>query len=291
MIPDVDNDSTVYLNGEYLRLGDAHISVLDRGFIFGDGIYEVVPVYGGQPFLMAEHLRRLTRSLKAIEIDPGKTTEDWEALILDMIQRSGQDTGMVYLQITRGVAKRDHAYPQGCTPTVFCMVTPHARPGAAVREKGLRAVSMPDERWLHCEIKSISLLGNVLAKQYAVRHGVDDVLQFRGGLLTEGSSCNVWIVRHGVLRAPLRDQHILEGIRYGLMEQLAGQLGIAFESRPITQVEVQQADEILVTSATKEILPVTQLDGHPVGLGTPGPVYARLRAAYDARIAANGRAA
>lgn len=285
MIPDVDNDSMVYLNGDYVRLGDARISVLDRGFIFGDGIYEVVPAYGGKPFLMQEHLARLARSLKAVRIDTGKTAADWEHLILDVLTRSGLDTCMAYLQVTRGVAKREHAFPKNCRPTVFCMVSPMQRPNAAQRELGLSAVSMPDERWLHCEIKSVSLLGNVFAKQFAVDAGVDDVLQFRNGHLSEGSSSNIWVVKDQVLRAPVRDHLILEGIRYGFLERLAAQAEIAFESRPITRQEVDRADEILLTSATKEVLPITRLDGRPVGTGTPGPIYARLRTAYDEAIA------
>lgn len=285
MIPGVDNDSIVYLNGDYVRLGDAKISVLDRGFIFGDGIYEVVPCYGGKPFLMQNHLARLQRSLKAIRLDTGRDIADWEALVTGMLARSGS-TGdcTVYLQVTRGVAKRDHGFPASSQATVFCMVSPLKRPDAHKREQGMTAVSMPDERWLHCEIKSVSLLGNVLAKQYATDAGVDEVLQFRNGNLSEGSSCNVWVVKGGVLRAPVRDHLILEGIRYGFLEKLAADAGIPFESRPITQAEVADADELMLSSATKEVLPITQYDGRPVGSGKPGPVYARLRAAYDRAI-------
>ncbi|WP_417276342.1 D-amino acid aminotransferase [Castellaniella sp.] len=287
MIPGVDNDSIVYLNGDYVRLGDATISVLDRGFIFGDGIYEVVPCYGGKPFLMDNHLARLQRSLKAIRIDAGRSTQDWQDLVLQMLSRSGA-TGdcTVYLQVTRGVAKREHGFPPSAQATVFCMVSPLKRPGQQVRQQGMTAVSMPDERWLHCEIKSVSLLGNVLAKQYATDAGVDEVLQFRGSHLSEGSSCNIWVVKDGTLSAPVRDHLILEGIRYGFLEQLAAQAGIPFQSRPITQEEVAHADEIMLSSATKEVLPITQLDGKAVGNGIPGPVYQRLRAAYDAAIEA-----
>ncbi|WP_298013183.1 D-amino acid aminotransferase [uncultured Castellaniella sp.] len=287
MIPGVDNDSIVYLNGDYVRLGDAKISVLDRGFIFGDGIYEVVPCYGGKPFLMQNHLARLQRSLKAIRLETGRGIADWEALVADMLSRSGaRGDCSVYLQVTRGVAKRDHGFPADSQATVFCMVSPLKRPNAHKRGQGMTAVSMPDERWLHCEIKSVSLLGNVLAKQYAADAGVDEVLQFRDGNLSEGSSCNIWVVKNGVMRAPVRDNLILEGIRYGFLEQLAADAGIPFESRPIPKAEVAEADELMLSSATKEVLPITQYDGRPVGSGTPGPVYARLRAAYDQAIAA-----
>jgi D-alanine transaminase len=286
MIPNVDNDSLVYLNGEFIRLGDAKISVLDRGFIFGDGIYEVVPVYRGKPFRIHEHLARLRRSLKKIRIDTGRTDADWERLIRDVQERSGLADCTIYLQITRGVAKREHGFPtEPCEPTIFCMASPYSPPGAEKRAHGLAVVSMPDLRWQHCDIKSISLLGNVLAKQFATDAGVDDVIQFRDDHLSEGSSCNIWVVKNGVLHAPVRDQFILEGIRYAFIQELAEKAGIPFESHPVPRHAVEEADELMLSSATKEILPITQYDGRPVGSGTPGPVYARLRAGYDEAIA------
>jgi D-alanine transaminase len=286
MIPNVDNDSIVYVNGEYVRLGDAKISVLDRGFIFGDGIYEVVPAYGGKPFRMDAHLARLARSLAAIRIETGLASADWEKLVLDMLRRSPAENSMVYLQVTRGVAKRDHAFPQNTTPTVFCMVSPFTRPSAAARTQGLTAIGIPDLRWLHCEIKSVSLLGNVLAKQQAADAGVDEVIQFRDGYLTEGASCNIWAVSNGTLLAPPRNNLILEGIRYAFLEELAAKAGVPFEARPVTQQEVEQADELMMSSATREVLPICSYDGKPVGSGKPGPVYARLAASYDQAIAA-----
>lgn len=286
MIPNVDNDSLVYLNGERVRLGDAKVSVLDRGFIFGDGVYDVVPAYGGKPLRMGAHLARLERSMAAIGIKCDLQRADWENIVLDLIQGSGLSECFVYMQVTRGVAKRDHGFPQDTTPTIFCMVSPFSRPDATLRERGLSAVGVNDERWLHCDIKSISLLGNVLARQKAVEAGVDDVVQFRNGHLTEGSAANIWVVKNGMLLAPPRDKMILEGIRYSLMEELAERCGIPFESRPITEAEVLVADELLLTSATKEVLPITRYNGQPVGDGKAGPVYTRLREAYDAVIAA-----
>lgn len=285
MISDVDGDSVVYLNGQYLRLADAKVSVLDRGFIFGDGIYEVVPFYRGKPFRMEEHLDRLERSLASIGIDPKLSRDDWRALVREMAARATHSHFSIYLQITRGPAKRDHAFPAQAQPTVFCMVSPFSPPNAQQREQGLTAISIPDVRWLRCEIKSISLLGNVLAKQQAVEAGVDEVLQFRDGFLTEGASCNAWVVRKGVLMAPPLDNLILEGIRYRFLEELAAKAGIPFEARRITQDEVAQADEIILSSATKEVLPVVQYNGRPVGTGKPGPIYAVLRAAYDQILA------
>ena len=194
---------------------------------------------------------------------------------------------MVYIQISRGVAKRDHAFPvPTVTPTVFAMVAPMTPPSAALREKGVRLVSIPDERWLHCDIKSVSLLGNVLAKQAAVDAGVDEVVQFRNGNLTEGASCNIWVVKNGKVIAPLKDNLVLEGIRYGLFEELCKESGIPFELRIVTEAETRNADEMMMSSATREVLPVVELDGKPVGSGKPGPVFQKLRAAYDARIAA-----
>ncbi|RTZ45655.1 D-amino acid aminotransferase [Candidimonas sp. SYP-B2681] len=285
MIPDVDCDSIVYLNGDYLRLGDAKVSVLDRGFIFGDGIYDVVPAYNGKPFRMDSHLARLERSLAAIDIKVSLARKDWEELVLDLIKRSGLNDCMVYIQVSRGVAKRDHAFPKNTPPTVFCMITPFVRPGAAAREQGLSVVSMPDIRWLRCEIKSVSLLGNVLAKQYAVEAGVDEVVQFRDGYLSEGASCNIWAAKDGVLLGPPRSNLILEGIRYSLLEELAADTGIHFDARPISQQEVENADELMLSSATKELLPITVYNGKPVGTGKPGSVYTRLRAGYDKAIA------
>ncbi|MDQ8031937.1 D-amino acid aminotransferase [Bordetella genomosp. 1] len=287
MIPGMPGDSQVYLNGDFTRLDEAKISVLDRGFIFGDGIYEVVPVYDGKVFRMNEHLDRLDRSLKAIRIASPFDRSGWIGLIDQLVARASAPTCLVYLQITRGVARRDHGFPtEPVTPTVFGMATPFAPPTPAQRARGVATISIPDERWLHCEIKSVSLLGNVLAKQAAVEAGVEEVLQFRDGFLSEGASSNIWVVRDGTLLAPPKNNLILEGIRYGLMGELAAAAGVPFEMRPLPRAEVESADEILITSATKEVLAVTELDGRPVGDGKPGPVFALLRAGYDARIAA-----
>ncbi|KAG1246679.1 hypothetical protein G6F68_014537 [Rhizopus microsporus] len=193
MIPGVPGESQVYLNGEFLRVDEAKVSVLDRGFIFGDGIYEVVPVYQGNAFRMAEHLNRLDRSLAALRIAQPFDREGWVNLIEQLLARTNLETCIVYLQVTRGVARRDHQFPATpVTPTVFGMIAPWAPPAAAQRTHGLTAISIPDERWLHCEIKSVSLLGNVLAKQQAVDADADEVVQFRDDYLTEGSSTNIW---------------------------------------------------------------------------------------------------
>ena len=287
MIAGVAGDPLVYLNGAFTPLSEAKISVLDRGFLFGDGIYEVVPVYRGKPFRMAQHLARLSRSLASIEIANPKSNDEWEALVRRLVELQGPIDQAVYFQVTRGVAKRDHAFPTTpVTPTVFAMSSPFQRLGPADWEKGISVTTAADERWLHCDIKSVSLLGNVLARQSAVAQGAYEAVLFRDGFLTEGAAANIWIVRDGRLLAPPRSNLLLEGIRYGLLEELASESGVTLEFRQITREEVETADEILLTSATKEILPVLKIDGRPVGAGKPGPVFTALRAAYDKVLAA-----
>lgn len=282
-----DLDPTVYLNGVWGPLSEARIPVLDRGFIFGDGVYEVVPLYatpdGRAPFRLTQHLARLKRSLGKIRIDNPFDDAGWRALIARAIEANhGDGDALVYIQVTRGVAKRrGHAFPAGIEPTVFMMVNPLTFPSAESREQGARAVTAEDKRWLHCDIKSISLLGNVLMAQHAAEHDALETIQLRDGLLTEGSSSNVWIVKGGRLLGAPRGPRILEGIRYALVEELAAQAGIPFEERDITEAELRDADEIMISSATKEVMPITVLDGEPVGAGRPGAVYAALYDAYQ----------
>jgi D-alanine transaminase len=276
------NDPLVYLNGALTPLSEAKIPVLDRGFIFGDGVYEVIPLYARKLFRARQHMARLFRSLAAIGIPNPHSEEQWMELIGKVAAAYPADDQMVYLQVTRGVAKRAHAFPAEVTPTVFIMTNPISLPSAAMRESGVACVTMEDKRWLHCEIKSVSLLGNVLAAQNAAENGVAEAIQFRDGFLTEGSSSNVWIVKNGKLMGPPKDNLILEGIRYGLMEELCVAGDIPLESRRIARDEVFAADEVLLTSASKEVLPVVTLDGKAIGSGNPGPVFKKLYAAYQA---------
>lgn len=280
------NDPLVYLNGSLTPLSDAKIPVLDRGFIFGDGIYEVIPVYERKMFRADQHLARLFRSLAAIGIPNPHDKAGWLALIAQVMDAHPADDQMVYLQVTRGVAKRAHAFPQEVVPTVFIMTNPIVLPTDAVRAKGVTCVSMEDKRWLRCEIKSISLLGNVLAAQNAAEHGATESIQFRDGFLTEASASNVWIVKDGVLSGPPKDNLILEGIRYGLIEELCAANGISLQARKITREEVFAADEVLLSSATKEVLAVVKLDEQTIGKGVPGPIYQKLYAAYQLAKAA-----
>lgn len=279
---------TAWLNGEWVPLEEARVPVLDRGFVFGDGVYEVVPVYGGRKFRWAQHLARLQRSLAAVSIRNPHDAAGWTRLVDELVARHPWDDQFVYLQVTRGVARRDHAFPPSdVMPTVFAMASELVAPPAAQREQGVAAVTLPDERWLHCDIKTTSLLGNVLARQAAVAAGAVECVMFRDGFLTEGAASNIWVVHNGTLFGPPKDNLVLEGIRYGLIAELAPQAGVPLEIRRILREEVHAADELMMSSATKELLPITRLDARPVGNGRPGPVYAALYAAYQrAKVAA-----
>ena len=279
-------DPLVYLNGAMTPLSEARVPVLDRGFLFGDGIYEAIPVYRRKAFRAGQHLARLFRSLAAIQIKNPHDQEQWMALIEQVVGSQTADDQLVYLQVTRGVAKRTHAFPEDAVPTVFIMSNPLLLPSPAARENGVACVSMEDKRWLHCDIKSISLLGNVLAAQHAVEHDAIESIQFRDGYLTEASACNVWIARNGILMGPPKDELILEGIRYGLIEEFCAAGGIPFEARRISRSEVFAADEVLLSSATKELLAVIAIDGAAIGNGKPGPIYRQLFTAYQAAKAA-----
>ena len=282
-------DSLCYLNGEYMPLPEAKVSVLDRGFIFGDGIYEVVPVYAKKVFRFDEHMARLGRSLAKLRIANPHGREQWlercRKLIAAFADRGGATDQLVYIQVTRGVALRDHVMPIGIEPTVFMMASVMKPPSAEQRHHGVACISAEDFRWERGDIKSTSLLGNVLARQMSADRDAVETIMFRAGHLTEASASNVWIVHEGALLGPPKSQHVLEGIRVELMKELCEERGIAYNLRPILESEVTAADEILLSSATKEILPVTTLDGDAVGHGAlrgkPGPVYGRLYEAYQ----------
>ncbi len=273
--------SECYLNGVFQPLAQCQVSVLDRGFIFGDGVYEVIPVYGRRVFRADDHLARLARSLDAVGIKNPSQANDWLALVRELIARNAPDDQCIYIQVTRGVARRDHAFPQGVEPTVFMMSFPFPHVPEQKRAQGVACITTPDLRWRNAHIKSISLLGNVLARQLSVECDATETVLIRDGLLTEASASNVWLVRNGRLAAPLRDHDKLEGIRVGLLQELCGEIGIKLEFRPISEWELRCADEILLTSATKEVLSVTTLDGKAVGPGKPGPVATALYSAYQ----------
>ena len=278
-------DTLCHLNGQTLALRDAKVSVLDRGFIFGDGLYEVIPVYGRRLFRFDEHMARLARNLAKLRIPNPHPRDGWLALVRELCAAQPADDQLVYIEITRGVALRDHVMPEGLTPTVFVMTSAMKPPSAEMRHQGVTCITARDFRWERGDIKSISLLGNVLARQISADHGAAETVMFRDGWLTEAAASNVWVVHEGALLGPPKSEHLLEGIRYDLLAELCEEVGIAYNLRPIAEADVLAADELILSSATKEVLPITKLDGDLVGHGAmrgkPGPVYARLYEAYQ----------
>jgi D-alanine transaminase len=277
--PDV-SDNIVYLNGSFMPMGEARVPVLDRGFMFGDGVYEVVPVYGRQPFRLQEHLRRLQYSLDQIRLANPHADEEWARLIGELAQRCPHDDQSLYLQVTRGVARRDHAFPKNTQPTVFMMTNALSTPSAEMLANGVAAITAADNRWLRCDIKSIALLGNVLMRQLAVDAGAAETIMLRDGFLTEASAANVFVVRNGTILAPPKSNLILPGTTYDVIVELAQRAGMAFEARAVAAEELREADEVWISSATREVLAVTRLDGKPVGAGVPGPVFRRMHALF-----------
>ncbi len=271
----------VYLNGEFMPLAEARIPVLDRGFIFGDGVYEVVPVYSRNPFRLDEHLQRLQRSLDGIRLANPLRDDEWTKLIHEIIARNSGEDQAVYFQVTRGAAPRAHEFPAQVKPTVFLMSNAMKTPPREQVDNGVACITSSDFRWLKCDIKSVSLLGNCLAKQLAVDAGALEVVMFRDGYLTEASASNVFIVRNGVLLTPPKNHLILPGITYDVVLELAQAHRIPVETREIPEQEVKTAQEIWVTSSTKEVLAVTSLDGRAVGDGRPGPVFRRMHGLYQ----------
>jgi D-alanine transaminase len=271
----------VYLNGQFLPLEDAKISVLDRGFIFGDGVYELVPVYGRQPFRMAQHLTRLQHSLTGIRLPNPHSDTEWAAIIDGLIARQPFDDQGVYFQVTRGVAKRDHTFPQGVPPTVFMMSNPLATPSAEQVERGVAVVTAEDNRWRRCDLKTISLVGNVLMRQFAADAGAIETVMFRDGWLTEASASNVLLVIGGRIVAPPKDNLILPGITYGAAEEFAREAGLPFDLRPVPRAEALAADEMWLSSSTKEVLAVTTVDGRPFAGGVPGPMFRTMHALFQ----------
>jgi D-alanine transaminase len=277
----MNTSSMVFLNGSFMPLEEARVPVLDRGFIFGDGVYELVPVYSRVPFRMDEHLSRLERSLAAVRIRNPYSRAEWRDIILQLVAKQPFDDQGIYFQVTRGVAKRDHAFPKDATPTVFIMSNPLVNPPQELVERGAAAMSAIDDRWLHCDIKSISLVGNCLLRQVSAEVGAVETILFRDGKLTEASASNVFVVRRGVILSPPKSNLILPGITYDVVVELAQGAGLPIEFRDIARDEVLSADEIWVTSSSKEVLAIVTLDGKPVGKGKPGPVFRQMHRLYQ----------
>jgi D-alanine transaminase len=283
-----------YLNGEFLPLAEAKVPVLDRGFIFGDGVYEVVPVYGRTLFRLAEHLARLAYSLRSIRIANPHDEAGWTKLLQALVERNQWDDQSVYFQVTRGVAPRSQEFPKtAVAPTVFAMSNPLKPPSAESRSQGVAVVSREDYRWRRCDIKSVSLLANCLLRQEAEDAGAVETVLVRDGHVTEASTCNVFLVKNGTIVNPPKDNLILPGITYDLVLELARANALPVEVRRVPVAELFEADEVWLSSSTKEVLPVTRVDGRAVGGGKPGPLYARMYRLfqdYKARVRASAHA-
>jgi len=271
----------VFLNGRFLPIEEARVPVLDRGFIFGDGVYELVPVYSRVPFRLDEHLARLERSLAETGIRNPYARREWREIIARIVGEQPFEDQGVYFQVTRGVARRDHAFPKDAEPTVFIMSNPLVNPPREDVERGGEAVSAVDNRWLRCDIKSISLIGNCLLRQLSAAAGAAETILFRDGRLSEASASNVFVVRSGVIQVPPKSNLILPGITYDVVLELAQGARLPFEVRDLAEAEVRAADEIWVTSSSKEVFPIVKLDGRPVGEGRPGPVFRRMFQLYQ----------
>lgn len=272
----------VYLNGKYLPEDQALVSVLDRGFVFGDGIYEVIPVYGRQPFRLPQHLERLNNSLTAIRMHDPLDAAQWTGLLANLI-RFNPWTGdqSVYIQITRGPARRDHAIPKETRPTLFAMCNPIIPPDSALLTRGVNVVTLEDIRWKYCHIKAITLLPNILLRADAGEHGATDAILLRNGIVTEGTASNVFAWIGGRLLTPPKSSYLLPGITRDLVLEIAQQHGVVAVEQDLTANDLRAAEEIWLTSSTKEILPVTQLDGQPVGTGVPGAHWRAMLAWYQ----------
>jgi D-alanine transaminase len=271
----------VFLNGRLLPIEEAKIPVLDRGFIFGDGVYELVPVYSRVAFRLDEHLARLERSLAETRIRNPYSRAQWRDIVYKLVDAQPFEDQGVYFQVTRGVAKRDHAFPKDAEPTVFAMSNPLVTPAKELVQRGAAAVSAQDNRWLRCDIKSISLIGNCLLRQLSAEAGAVETILFRDGNLTEASASNVFVVKRGLILSPPKSSLILPGITYDVVVELARSNGIALELRDVAEPEVRGADEVWVSSSSKEVLPIVSLDGAPVGDGRPGPLFGRMYQLYQ----------
>ena len=283
------NAPIAHFNGRLLPLDRISISPLDRGFIFGDGVYEVIPVYEGVALRAREHFERLQRSMDEIRLANPHTVDEWLAITRDLLEHHPGNQS-VYIQVTRGAPnKRDHVMPKDLAPTVFMMCQPLASPSKEAVENGVACITARDFRWEKCHIKSTSLLGNVMARQLSADAGATETILIRDGFVTEASASNVFVVKDGRIAAPPQDNLILLGITYDLLVRLAGEGAVELEIRPVTEAELRSADEIWLSSSTKEVLAVTSLDGKPVGSGKPGPVFRRMHALYQEHKAKSRR--
>ena len=273
-------DKQVFLNGDYLPISEAKVSVLDRGFIFGDGVYEVIPAYGNRPFRLSEHFARLDNSLTAVRIANPYSQAQWSDIFNRLLAQQQGDQS-IYLHVTRGVAPRDHGFPPETAPTVFVMCSPIQPPANELLDNGLAAITLDDIRWQYCRIKSIALLPNILLRQEALDSDATEAILIRDGHVTEGSASNMFIVKDGVIRTPPHSDQLLPGITRDLIVELAQQHNMPCEETPVTEAELYAADEIWLSSSTKEVLAITRLNQQAVGNGKPGPVWKAMYQHYQ----------
>ncbi len=277
--------SICYLNGAYLPLEQAKVSVLDRGFIFGDGVYEVIPAYGGHLFRLQQHLQRLDNSLKAIKLANPLSNVQWQDMLQTLVKKNQDNSNAdqsLYLQLTRGVAKRDHSFPKNTPATVFAMSNPLAAADMEKIQAGVNAITLDDIRWRYCNIKTIALLPNILLKQQAIEKHASEAILVREDQVTEGSASNLFIVSDGVIKTPLKSEQLLPGVTRDLIVELAQKNGLSCEETAITEAELLAADEVWLSSSTKEILPVTRLNEQTVGDGRAGPLWRKMIKIYQA---------
>lgn len=273
--------SDVFLNGEFLAADQAKVSVFDRGFLLGDGVYEVIPVYDGQCFQLAGHLQRLQNSLDGVRMTNPYSNTEWQSVCEALVNRHGGGDKALYLQVTRGVAPRDHVFPENTTPTVFAMCNPMQPVPEKYKQQGISAITVLDTRWQKCNIKAITLLPNSLLKQQAKDAGADEALLIRDGYLTEGSASNAYAVIDGVIYTAPKDEKVLPGITRDVVLAIAKKAGIPLMEEAVAESQLTTADELWVSSSTKEVLPITQLNGNKIGQGIPGPVWQRIDALYQ----------
>lgn len=276
------NSPLVYLNGDFLPLDQARVPVLDRGFLFGDGVYEVIPAYAGHLFRLEQHLDRLSQSLAAIRMQPPLSHDQWREVLQRLLAGRAGDHS-IYLQVTRGAdSKRDHEIPQGIAPTVFAMATPLSAPPEERLQRGISCITLDDIRWAHCNVKAITLLGNVLLKQQALDEGSLEAILIREGAAIEGSASNLFVITNGLIITPPKGPQLLPGITRDLVLELAADAGLPYAEASIHVTELESADEIWMTSSTKEVMAVTRLNGQAVGNGRPGPLWEQMNGLYQA---------
>jgi D-alanine transaminase len=274
--------SDVYLNGAFMPSAQAQVSVFDRGFLLGDGVYEVIPVYDGKYFELDAHLNRLQSSLDGVRMQNPMTSEEWKGVLEELVERNGSGDQSVYLQVTRGVAPRDHVFPENVRPTAFAMSNPLSAVPEKYKLKGIKAITLPDIRWSRCDVKAITLLPNSLLKQQALEAGAQEALLIRDGFLTEGAASNAYVVIDGTIYTSPKDEKVLPGITRDVVLKLAKENNLPLIEQAPSLEQLQSADEIWMSSSTKEVLPITELDGKAVGQGEPGAVWQQMDALYQA---------